>query len=110
MMHMRIVAPRDRTEQVIDTLCGSDSVCNVVVLEGAARRPDGDAILCDVAREDASVVIADLKDLGIHKHGSIALEEIDTAISEFARAAEKHARGAPSDAVIWEEVEQRTNE
>src|SRR4051812_35201183 len=110
MMHMRIVSPPDRTDEVVETLCGTDSVCNVVVLEGVARRPEGDAVLCDVAREDASVVIADLKRLDIHKRGSISLEAIDTAISEFARRAEKHAAGAPSDAVVWEEVEHRTSE
>ena len=31
-----------------------------------AGRPDGVVIMCDVAREDASVVIADLKELEIH--------------------------------------------
>ncbi len=66
--------------------------------------------MCDVAREDASVVIADLKRLDIHREGSITLELIDTAISDVADRAEKHARGAPADAVVWEEVEARTNE
>ena len=66
--------------------------------------------MCDVAREDASVVIADLKALDIHHSGSITLEEIDTAISDVAVRAEKHARGAPADAVVWEEVEARTDE
>jgi uncharacterized hydrophobic protein (TIGR00271 family) len=35
---------------------------------------------------------------------------LDTEISEFAEAAERHAKGMPSDAVVWEEVEQRTSE
>jgi uncharacterized hydrophobic protein (TIGR00271 family) len=67
-------------------------------------------ILCDVAREDASVVIADLKSLHVHEGGSIVLEPIDTAISKAAEEAERRAPGLPSDAVVWEEVEQRTSE
>ncbi len=107
---MRIVAPRDCVEDAMELLCSTDSVCNVIRLSDPATRPDGEVIMCDVAREDASVVIADLKELDIHHSGSITLEEIDTAISDVADRAEKHARGAPADAVVWEEVEARTDE
>ena len=110
MLHLRIVAPPDRADRVMEVLCGSDSVLNVVRLEGAARKPDGDLILCDVAREDASVIIGDLKELEIPRVGSIAVETVDSAISESADAAERAAPGLPSDAVVWEEVEQRTSE
>jgi uncharacterized hydrophobic protein (TIGR00271 family) len=110
MIHLRIVATPQKAQHALDLLSRSESVVNVVFLEGAARRPDGDVILCDVAREDASVVISDLKELGIHEDGSIAIEEVDTQISERAEAAVEHAKGAPSDAVVWEEVEHRTNE
>ncbi len=41
----------------------TDSVINVILVEGAARKPDGDVIMADVAREDASVVLSDLKQL-----------------------------------------------
>ncbi len=67
-------------------------------------------ILCDVAREDTSVLVEDLKELGVPRSGSIALEEIDSQISDGARSAERAAEGAPSDAVVWEEVEARTSE
>jgi uncharacterized hydrophobic protein (TIGR00271 family) len=110
MVHLRIVAPERCAEQAMDRLCSADSVVNVIRLSEPARRPDGVVIMCDVAREDASVVIADLKELGIHRDGSITLELIDTAISAVAERAEQHARGAPADAVVWEEVEARTNE
>jgi uncharacterized hydrophobic protein (TIGR00271 family) len=110
MVHLRIVAPEQCAEAAMELLCGTDSVCNVIRLQERARRPDGVVIMCDVAREDASVVISDLKELDIHHGGSIALELIDTAISDVAERAEKHAKGAPADAVVWEEVEARTNE
>ena len=67
-------------------------------------------ILADVAREDASVIISDLRELQLEEDGSIALESIDTALSKGAEEAEKAAKGAPSDAVIWEQVEFRTSE
>jgi len=110
MVHLRIVAPDAEAKQVIALFEKTDSVYNVIVLEGAASKPDGHAILCDVAREDASVVIADLKELGIHHCGSIASEDIDSQISHVAIAAEKAAAGLPSDAVVWEEAESRTSE
>jgi uncharacterized hydrophobic protein (TIGR00271 family) len=110
MVHLRIVVPERRADQAMDLLCGTPSVVNVIRLSEPARRPDGVVIMCDVAREDASVVIGELKRLEIHREGSITLELIDTAISEAAERAEKHASGAPADAVVWEEVEARTNE
>jgi uncharacterized hydrophobic protein (TIGR00271 family) len=110
MYHMRIVAPPDRSGDALELLKTAPSVCNVIFLEGAAQEPEGDVILADVAREDASVIVADLKELRLHEEGSIALEAIDTALSTRAEKAEKAAKGAPSDAVIWEQVEFRTSE
>jgi uncharacterized hydrophobic protein (TIGR00271 family) len=110
MVHLRIVAPEAEARQALALFEQTDSVFNVILLEGAARKPAGHAILCDVAREDASVVIADLKEIGIHHCGSIAIEDIDSQISDAAIAAEKAAAGLPSDAVVWEEVEARTSE
>jgi uncharacterized hydrophobic protein (TIGR00271 family) len=81
-----------------------------VHLEHAARKPEGDVILCDVAREDASQVIADMRELGIAQRGSIAVEQIDSVVSDAAAEAERAAPGLPSDAVVWEEVEARTSE
>ncbi len=110
MVHLRIVVPTDRSQKVLGLLETTRSACNVVYLPGAARQPSGDVVLCDIAREDASVLIGDLKELGVARDGSIALEQIDSQISDVARRAEKAARGAPSDAVVWEEVEARTSE
>jgi uncharacterized hydrophobic protein (TIGR00271 family) len=110
VIHLRIVTPARLSEETLHVLERTDSVSNVVYLEGAARRPAGDVILADVAREDASVVISDLKDLGVQHDGSISLEVVDTQISDHAERAIEHAKGAPADAVVWEEVEQSTSE
>ena len=110
MIHLRIVAEPGKTERVLELLERSHSVCNVIYLEGAARHPKGDLVLADVAREDASVIISDLKDLGVHHEGAITVEPIETQISENADRAIEHAPGSPADAVVWEEVEARTSE
>jgi uncharacterized hydrophobic protein (TIGR00271 family) len=110
MVHLRIVASADKAEHALDLLKGSSSVINVIHLPGVARKPEGDVILCDVAREEASVIISDLKELEIPAEGSIAMEFVDSEISDAADQAERAAAGFPSDAVVWEEVESRTSE
>lgn len=110
MVHLRIVAPPDRAQAALESLRGCTSVISVIHLAGVATKPDGDVILCDVAREDASVVISDLRDLGLDEEGTIAVEDVDSAISTAADRAEQAAEGSPSDAVVWEEVTSRTLE
>jgi uncharacterized hydrophobic protein (TIGR00271 family) len=110
MIHLRMVAPPALAERVLAALERKASVINVIHLPGAARSPSGDVILCDVAREDASVVLSELRDLGLAEQGTIAIETVDTSISTAARTAEHAAAGAPADAVVWEEVESRTSE
>ena len=94
----------------LELLDRSLSVTNIIHLPGAARRPQGDVILCDVAREDTSVILSDLRELDIPTVGSIAIEMVDTEISRAAKLAQDAAVGAESDAVVWEEVESRTSE
>src|SRR5215213_1416021 len=107
---MRLVVPDDLKQPVLDLFCGSAAVSSVICLENAAHKPDGHVILADVAREDASVLLGDLRELDLDHRGTIALEYVDTAISDAADAAEKAAKGTPSDAVVWEQVEARTSE
>jgi uncharacterized hydrophobic protein (TIGR00271 family) len=110
VVHLRIVAPPNCSGPALDLLKAADSVQNVILLPGAAQKPEGDVILCDVAREEASVILSDLRELDIPLRGSIALEAVDTSISSVADKAERAAAGLPSDAVVWEEVESRTSE
>jgi uncharacterized hydrophobic protein (TIGR00271 family) len=110
VVHLRIVVPSHNAEHALDLLHGIPSVCNLIYLPGAAHKPEGDVILCDVAREDASVVISDLKELEIDVEGSIAIEDVDSLVSKAGERAERAAAGFPSDAVVWEEVEARTSE
>ena len=110
MVHLRIVAPEPLASGVLEVLERSPAVLNVVHLPGTARRPTGDAILCDVPREHASLVLGELRKLGIEESGTIAVETGESTIGELAHRATEIARGAPADAVVWEEVEERTSE
>ncbi len=110
MVHLRVVSPSQKSQRVLDLLLAADAVTNVIHLPGAARQPEGDVILCDVAREDASIVLGDLKDLGVDHDGSIAMEAVDVEISDAGDRAEHAAEGMPGDAVIWEQVASRTTD
>ena len=110
MIHMRLVVPDDLKQPVLDLVCAAPAVASVICLENAARKPPGHVILADVAREDASVIVGDLRELDLDRRGTIALDYVDTSISDAATAAEKAAHGTPSDAVVWEQVESRTSE
>src|SRR4029079_11134582 len=104
MIHLRIVAPQHSADSVVELLNRAESVTSVIHLPGAASKPPGDVIMCDVTREDTSVILSDMRELNVPAEGSIAMEEVDTAIADAARRAEEATHGLPSDAVVWEEV------
>lgn len=110
MVHLRIIVPGAEAERVTDLLEATPSVSSLARMEGAARNPVGDVVLCDVAREDASLLIEDLRELGVTEQGSISIEEVATQLSRAADRAERAAGGLAGDAVVWEEVEGRTSE
>jgi uncharacterized hydrophobic protein (TIGR00271 family) len=110
VVHLRLVVPSSKSKRVVGLLEATPSVSSLAWIEGASRKPPGDVVLCDVAREDASVVIDDLRELGVPSDGSISIEEIDSQLSSAADRAERATAGFPGDAVIWEEVEARTSE
>lgn len=101
VLHLRMTVPPDLAGPVTAYLEDDPRVTGLVVLPGAARRPAGDAVLCDVAREGASDVLRRLEDLGVNDHGTMALETVDGAPTRRARLAERAAPGAPDDGVVW---------
>ncbi|MEV0800861.1 DUF389 domain-containing protein [Kribbella sp. NPDC050281] len=103
-MHLRLIVPPDRTGRVLDALVDDPRVTSVVRLPGAAQRPAGDVLECDVTREATSDILAYLKAEGLYDEGSVAVADVDAAPSRNARETEKAAPGAPDDAVIWDAV------
>jgi uncharacterized hydrophobic protein (TIGR00271 family) len=111
VIHLRVIATPELAGAAAACLAESEAVSSVVHLPGAATKPPGDLILCDVAREQASVLVSELTELGVQKAGSITVDEVQTVISEAADRAEAAAPDmAFGDEVVWEDVEARTSE
>ncbi|MFI6320776.1 DUF389 domain-containing protein [Nonomuraea sp. NPDC050556] len=108
MLHLRLISPASRTDEVLAVLDECPGITNVAVLPGAAREPKGDLIFCDMARESANQVISDLK--WLEDEGSIAIEQIDLSLSKVAHEAEEEAPGEGDDAVVWEELARRVHD
>ncbi|MGI5284178.1 DUF389 domain-containing protein [Nonomuraea polychroma] len=107
MLHLRLICPPARTDEVTAVLEDCPGVTNIVVLSGAAREPRGDMIMCDAARESANEVLGRLK--WLETEGSIAVEQVDLSLSKAAEEAVEEAPGEPDDAVIWEQLAQRVS-
>ncbi|MDX3747669.1 DUF389 domain-containing protein [Streptomyces sp. AK08-02] len=110
MLHLRLIAPADRTNDVVQLIGKTVGTTHLVVLPGAARNPAGDVVMCDVAREAGDELIAGLRELDLDVTGSIAVENIDLSLSEHADKAEKDAPGEGADAVLWEHLADATHE
>ncbi|MGI5185020.1 DUF389 domain-containing protein [Dactylosporangium sp. CA-152071] len=110
MLHLRVISPPDRTDDVVRVIEAAPGATNLVVLPGAARQPDGDLVLCDVVREAGSPVLSALRKLKIHETGSIAIDQVEVALSHVAAVAADAAPGLAGDAVVWDEIEQKTGD
>ena len=110
MLHLRVIAPEDLREPVLNVLRDEVGVANLLLYPGAALDPVGDEITADIARECANDLIKKLKALDVQHRGAITLEVLDTVLSTKAHEAEDDAVGDPADAVVWDELIGRTRE
>ncbi|WP_139984232.1 DUF389 domain-containing protein [Nocardioides litoris] len=104
LVHFRLTVPHDLGDAVRETLLAHDCVTNVTSLAGASLDPAGDLVEADVAREQAGLLLDDLKRLGLHQRGGILLSHPSSTPFEVARELDVRAPGHPDDAVIWESV------
>ncbi|OIJ99158.1 DUF389 domain-containing protein [Streptomyces colonosanans] len=110
MLHLRLIAPVEKTDKVVHLIEQTVGTAHLIVLRDAARDPAGDVVLCDVARESGDELIGGLKGLGLEETGSIAVEDIGLSLSRRAEEAEKEAPGDGADAVLWEQLADETHE
>ncbi|MFJ2177294.1 DUF389 domain-containing protein [Streptomyces sp. NPDC101062] len=110
MLHLRLLVPADRTDEVVRAVESTVGTAHLAVVPGAARDPHGDLILCDVAREAGDELIGVLRGLGIDESGSISVGNIDLSLSKRGDVAEEEAPGEGADAVLWEHLEEVTHE
>ncbi|MFF7053989.1 DUF389 domain-containing protein [Streptomyces griseorubiginosus] len=110
MLHLRLITPAGKTDDVVRLIENTVGTTHLVVLPGAARNPAGDVVMCDVAREAGDELIGALRELDLDKSGSIAVENIDLSLSRRADKAEDEAPGEGADAVLWEHLTDATHE
>jgi hypothetical protein len=94
----------------MELLEANPAVTHLWVSRDSARKPVGDVISGDVAREAAAGVIDQLRGLGLARDGAIVIERLDIILSADAERAERDAPGQGADALIWEELEQNAGE
>ena len=107
MLHLRITAPNDLTERVLDVVGADPAVSSLAVMRDASVRPVGDIVLADIPREAANEIVERLEQLDIPQRGSIHIEPVSSWLSEAGLEAEKATPGSSADAVVWAEVTQR---
>jgi len=105
MLHVRVVSPSSVTGRLVDRLAVAPGVRNLIVLNGAARRPDRDPLHFDVQESAANPVLGTLRDLGLDHDGPIALEQVDASLTGTARPGGGIGSPAGEIAPVWEMVE-----
>jgi uncharacterized hydrophobic protein (TIGR00271 family) len=107
VLHVRIASPHDVTGRLVEMLAADSGVLNLVVLKGAARRPEGDAVQFDLQLGSANPVFQQLHGLGLDGRGSVMVETVDAAITHPERPAVGRGKHYGEVAPVWEMVEAR---
>jgi hypothetical protein len=77
VLHVRITSPPDVTGRLLEKLTADSGVLNLVVMKGAARQPDGDAVQFDLRPSSANRVFWQLRDLRRAGLCSVMVETMD---------------------------------
>jgi uncharacterized hydrophobic protein (TIGR00271 family) len=104
LLHLRLTVPTEQVDDVLDLLDRHVGVAHLVHLPGVVRRPTGDLVLCDVAREAVDELVDALQARGVEEHGGISIESVDAALSHSSDRAVRAAPGHGGDAVVWDQV------
>ena len=107
MVQMRVVTAPSDTDEVLALLERAPGVVSVIVQRGAAVVPKGDVVLADVSDEVASLIVGDLRTLGVSERGVIDVERLDASVSTRGVAIDAQVAGRPADAILWHTVGER---
>jgi uncharacterized hydrophobic protein (TIGR00271 family) len=107
VIHIRAVSPNDITPGLVSSLSSRPGVLNLIVLEGVARRPDGDVVQFDVITAEANDVLDELRQFGLASRGSIVIDDVGAELSERAKHAEAQAPRALRLSPVWEQARAR---
>jgi len=104
-----VVSPPGSTDDLVERLSADPGVRNLVVMPGAARRPDGDAVQFDLLTRFANPVLRELRSR-VQDHGSVVIQSVDAAIegpAEPGDHSEQHHGEIPP---VWDMVESKIRE
>ena len=90
MLHVRVVSPPGATEGLVEKLAADPGIRNLIVLPGAARHPDGDAVQFDLLDQFANQVLQELR-AQLGDVSSIAIENVDVSITATAAEGDSGA-------------------
>jgi uncharacterized hydrophobic protein (TIGR00271 family) len=105
MLHVRVVSPPGATGELIEKLAADPGIRNLILLPGAARHPDGDAVQFDLLDQVANRVLQRLR-AQLGSDGSIAIEYVDVSITATAPPGTPGGRSRLADVPpVWDIVE-----
>jgi uncharacterized hydrophobic protein (TIGR00271 family) len=104
MLHVRVVSTPGSTGHLVERLSADPGVRNLVVIRGAARRPDGDAVQFDLLTRFANPVLRDLR-AQVQEHGSVVIQNVDAAINGPAEPGGHRRQRFGEVPPVWEMVE-----
>jgi uncharacterized hydrophobic protein (TIGR00271 family) len=107
-MVLRVRIAAELTDEVLALCREEPGVAEVAVYPRASADPPGDVLEILAAREAVGQLLDRLKSLGVPDEGSVTVSTPDLGVGATVEAAEQAAPGDSADAVIWDELEQRT--
>jgi uncharacterized hydrophobic protein (TIGR00271 family) len=109
MLHVRVVSPPGATDHLVERLSADPGVRNLVVVPGAARRPDGDAVQFDLLTQFANPVLRELR-ARVQDHGSVVIQTVDAAINDPGDPGDHSGQRYGEVPPVWEMVESKIRE
>jgi uncharacterized hydrophobic protein (TIGR00271 family) len=109
MLHVRVVSPPGSTDELVERLSADPGVRNLVVVPGAARRPDGDAVQFDLLTRFANPVLRELR-ARVQDHGSVVIQNVDAAINGPGDSGDHGSQRYGEVPPVWEMVESKIRE
>jgi uncharacterized hydrophobic protein (TIGR00271 family) len=105
--HLRVITAGEVTERVVALLAAEPGVSNLVVLRGAARRPEGDAVQCDVRSSAANSVLTRLKAADDRGTGPVVIEVVDAVVGDRPERTTRFGLVQRDIAPVWDVVDAR---
>ena len=106
MLHVRLVSSPGSTDHLVERLSADPGVRNLVVMRGAARSPDGDAVQFDLLTRFANPVLRELR-AQVQDYGSVVIQNVDATINGPGEPGDHSSQRHGEIPPVWEMVESK---